>query len=500
MQHLEFKRIRTMALANGRDLYVAHLPPERIPVPVLYDGILLARTEGVPIAEHVLENVQCQRDWHSTVKQYLSKYGDQLQTEDKILLKEIADSPVPPSIDIIAAMSQNARIVLGLIDALPDGETRYNQADIQYLEKLAVKTGPTYIPFLEHLGAFDNGYLSIHSSMLSPNDIEIYKQYGVIINHNPESNAYLSSGIAPIASYMQAGLTVTIGTDGAASNDRIDMLAAMRLMSHLQKVVSLNVPLPESMNSWGILRCATIEGAKALKQEDRVGSVEPGKEADIVLFKAGSFEMNPVSEYPDCLADLLVNSAESRDIFAVIADGRIRVWDNHLVDADEETLARNVTMIRARAVSRSNPENEGRKWIEDIELDSNEGPVIRYRSIYPNYTINFQLKNIDDEPAGINIVISDYEKAAGLFFAEETKKRFPYDPNDFAQHEVKQLNLELPSGATLNLIKEPGGKPMRFVVSTDNGYSENIEITLQEDPEWDWTMRANVYVEATVMK
>lgn len=500
MQHLEFKRIRAMALANSRDLYVAHLPPERVPIPVLYDGILLARTEGVPIAEHVLENVQCQRDWLSTVTRYLDKYGDQLQTEDKVLLQEIADSPVPPSIDLIAAMSQNARIVLGLIDVLPDGKTCYNQDDIQYLEKLAVKTGPTYIPFLEHLGAFDNGYLSIHSAMVGPRDIEIFQKHGVIINHNPESNAYLSSGIAPIASYMQAGLTVTIGTDGAASNDRIDMLAAMRLMSHLQKVVTLNVPLTSDMNSWGILRCATVEGAKALKQEDRIGSIEPGKEADVVLFRAGSFELNPVSEYPDCLADLLVNSAESRDIFAVIADGQIKVWDNQLVEVDEEALARNVTQIRSRAVSRSNPENEGRKWIEDLEVETNGEPVIRYRSIYPNYTINLQLKNGNEKPAGICIVISDSEKAAGLFYADETKVRFPYGPEDFAQNEVRQVNLELPVGATLNLGKEPGGKLMKFVVSTDSGFSETVEITLQEDPEWDWTMRANVYVEARMMQ
>jgi cytosine/adenosine deaminase-related metal-dependent hydrolase len=500
MQHLEFKRIRAMALANSRDLYVAHLPPERVPIPVLYDGILLARTEGVPIAEHVLENVQCQRDWLSTVTRYLDKYGDQLQTEDKVLLQEIADSPVPPSIDLIAAMSQNARIVLGLIDALPDGETRYDRADIQYLEKLAVKTGPTYIPFLEHLGAFDNGYLSIHSAMVGPLDIEIFQKHGVIINHNPESNAYLSSGIAPISSYMQAGLTVTIGTDGAASNDRIDILAAMRLMSHLQKLVSLNVPLTSDINSWGILRCATIEGAKALKQEDRIGSIEPGKEADIILFKAGSFELSPVSEYPNCLADLLVNSAESRDIFAVIADGRIKVWDNQLVEVNEETLAHNITDIRSRAVARSNPENEGRKWIENLEIGNNDTPIIRYRSIYPNYTINLQIKNNSEKPAGINIVISDAEKAAGLFWADETKTRFPYDPNDFAQHEVRQVNLDLPAGANLNLLKEPGGKMMRFVISTDSGYSETVEITLQEDPEWDWTMRANVYVGTRMMQ
>ncbi|UCG28778.1 MAG: amidohydrolase family protein, partial [Bacteroidales bacterium] len=245
VQNMEFDRIRNYAIQNNRELFVAHLPPERIPIPTLYDGILLARNTGVPIAEHTMENVQCQRDWLTTVQNYLKDYGDSLQPGDKVFLEEIAGMPIPPSIDAVAAMSQNARIILDLINSLPEGEHQYDPKDISYLKDLASKTGPTYIPFLEHLGAYENGYVSIHSALMSPADIEIYRKYPVYINHNPESNAYLASGIAPIASYMLAGIPVTIGTDGAASNDRIDMLAAMRLMSHLQKVVALNIPLPE---------------------------------------------------------------------------------------------------------------------------------------------------------------------------------------------------------------------------------------------------------------
>jgi cytosine/adenosine deaminase-related metal-dependent hydrolase len=499
IQLYEFNRIREWAIENERDMFVGHLPPERIPIPFLYDGIQLARKAGAPVSEHVMENVQCQRDWHRTVTTYLAQYGDQLQHDDLMFLREIAATPFPPSIDIIAAMSQNARIVLGLIDALPDKDILYNKEDIQYLEELAAQTGPTYIPFLEHLGAFDNGYLSVHSSLVGTDDMEILKRNGVVISHNPESNAYLSSGIAPISSFMQAGIPVTIGTDGSASNDRIDMLSAMRLMSHLQKVVALNVPLTEDMNSWGILRSATIEGARALNMEDRIGSIIPGKEADIVLFNGGSFGLNPVSEIKNGIADLIVNSAEARDIFGVIADGRIVVWDNQLVHADEEKLSRRITEIRANAIARSNRENKGRVWSEDITLTDNSAPFIRYRSVYPNYIINVSISNRGESPAVVDIVFSDNEKAAGLFLADDTKERFPYnDPDGMKQTYV--LNMELPPGETISLVKERGDMPMEFIVTDNHGSSETFQITLNDDPEWEWAMRANVYLGAAMSK
>lgn len=489
----EFNRVRNHALRHNRELFVAHLPPERIPIPTLYDGILFATTTGVPIAEHILENVQCQRDWLNTVKNYLEEYGDSLLQEDKKFLEDIARMPEPPTIDAIAAMSQQARIILDLISSLPEDKNRYDENDIAYLEALSRQTGPTYIPFLEHLGAYDNGYVSIHSVFLTPGDIEVFRQHKVYINHNPESNAYLASGIAPIASYMLAGIPVTIGTDGAASNDRIDMLAAMRLMSHLQKVVALNVPLPDGMDSWSILRSATIEGAKALQQEDRIGSIEPGKEADIILLRAGSFEMQPITDDPDCLANLIVNSAESRNIFAVLTDGKFRVWNHRLVDKEGALLAHRVTQFRENTAARRNPENKGREWVEKQTV-TDSSSIIRYRSIYPNYTADVQFTNESEHSTEVSLVLSDTEKAAGLFFSEETKSRFPYKKL-FANSQVKTCRMELPPGSTFTLQKDPGGNLIQFKASVDNQTPEILEITLATDPEWQWSIRAMIYLE-----
>ncbi len=489
----EFERVRSFARMNNRDLFAAHLPPERIPIPLLFDGILLARETGAPIAEHIMENVQCQRDWLSTVKAYLAKQGDSLQANDRKYLEKIARSPVPPSIDAIAAMSQNARIVLDLIQSRPKGEADYNNKDISFLKELAKHAGPSYIPFLEHLGAYENGYVSVHSSLLRPEDIAIYQKHNVIINHNPESNVYLASGIAPISSFLLKELTVSLGTDGAASNDRIDMLAAMRLMSHLQKVVALNVPLTEELNSWGILRIATISGAKALKQEDRIGSIEEGKEADIILIHTGSFEMQPVTEHPSCIADLLVNSAESKDIHSVITDGMVRVWDGKLVNVNEEDLARSVSEIRKAAISRVSRSNSGRSWIEVIDVTDPSIPVVRYRAMYPNYLVDLDITNSSDIPLAVTVVISDAEKAGNNFYADETKKRFPsesYDPS-----RIKESIIVISPGESLFLDKEFGGDPMKFVMSKEAGSIDSFLISLPDDPEWEWALRANIYLE-----
>jgi len=489
----EFERVRSFARENKRDLFAAHLPPERIPIPFLYDGILLARETGAPIAEHILENVQCQRDWLSTVKSYLEKHGDQLQADDRKYLEEIALSPVPPSIDAIATMSQNARILLDLIRSGPEGEAGYESKDIKYLKELAKNTGPSYIAFLEHLGAYENGYVSVHSSLLRPEDIAIYRKHNVIINHNPESNAYLASGIAPIASYLLEGLTVSLGTDGAASNDRIDMLAAMRLMSHLQKVVALNVPLPDELNSWGILRIATISGAKALQQEDRIGFIEEGKEADIILIPAGSFQMQPVTEHPSCMADLLVNSAESRDIHTVITDGVVRVWNGRLVDENEEELARKVTSIRTAAISRVDRNNRGRLWAEEIDIIYPATSIVRYRAVYPNYEVDVSITNSSEQTIKLILVISDAEKAGGDFYADETRKRFPSDPYDPSR--IKESIIQLLPGESFFLDKESGGDPMKFILSKGTEVMDSFKLSLPEDPLWGWALRGNIFLE-----
>ena len=147
-------------------------------------------------------------------------------------------------------------------------------------------------------------------------------------------------------------------------------------------------------------------------------------------------------------------------------------------------------------MKRGNKKNEGRKWIEQLEFNESIESIVRYRSIYANYVIDAKYKNTDKKAATISVVISDSEKAGGLFYADETKTRFPYcSPSDTSDQQVHQLNVELPPGATFSLKKESGGKPMKFSISTDTGFEKTMEITLPYDPVWDWALRANVYVE-----
>ena len=84
------------------------------------------------------------------------------------------------------------------------------------------------VPLLEHLGALSAAFFGIHSVWLDTADVDAYVRNNVSVNYNPESNMYLASGVAPITEYLRRGLNVALGTDGTASNDRIEMLAAMR--------------------------------------------------------------------------------------------------------------------------------------------------------------------------------------------------------------------------------------------------------------------------------
>lgn len=114
---------------------------------------------------------------------------------------------------------------------------KLTKEEVALLKDLLKKPTISPVPVLEKLGALP-GFVSVHSVWLTQDDMDIYKKHKVYISHNPESNMYLSSGIAPILRYMQEKIPVTIGTDGAASNDGINFFSAMRAYWNLQKYVS----------------------------------------------------------------------------------------------------------------------------------------------------------------------------------------------------------------------------------------------------------------------
>ena len=143
---------------------------------------------------------------------------------------------------------------------------------------------------LAGLGLLGPGFLAAHSVHLLPGEIELLAEYGCHIAHCPSSNLKLGSGIAPVSALLKNAVNVGIGTDGAASNNRLDMFAEMRLAALLAKGASED---PTSLPAHQALEMATINAARALSLDDKIGSIEIGKMADFVAVKLSDLTSSP---------------------------------------------------------------------------------------------------------------------------------------------------------------------------------------------------------------
>jgi 5-methylthioadenosine/S-adenosylhomocysteine deaminase len=144
---------------------------------------------------------------------------------------------------------------------------------------------------LERLRLVTERLIAVHAVHLESDEIALLAQRGASVAHCPASNLKLGSGIAPVAELLAAGVNVGIGTDGAASNDRIDMVSELRLAALLAKGVRRD---PSALPAPAALEAATLGGARALGLERRIGSIEAGKEADLAAFDLSSLETQPV--------------------------------------------------------------------------------------------------------------------------------------------------------------------------------------------------------------
>lgn len=179
-------------------------------------------------------------------------------------------------------------------------------------------------------GLFDLGTLAAHCVWLSDSEIEIIKRKKIRVAHNPGSNMKLASGIAPVTKLLAEDVTVALGTDGAASNNNLDMLEELRLAALLAKVATLN---PTAIPAAQALQMATDFGARALGLKN-VGRLEAGCKADIVLWDMSGVDWQP--NYNP--ASLLVYSANSAAADTVIVDGKILMQCRQLTTLDEEKI------------------------------------------------------------------------------------------------------------------------------------------------------------------
>jgi len=199
------------------------------------------------------------------------------------------------------------------------------------VEECNKKYGKSPIALMKELGVLDCGVLAAHCVHVSSADIQIMKDANVRVAHNPGSNMKLASGIAPVPEMLSAGLCVGLGTDGAASNNNLDMLEEIRLAAMLHKVHALNPLLIPAKTA---VSMATSYGAKALGLGTVTGIIAPGYKADITLLN-----MHAPHWYPrnDRLS-LLAYSANSGDVHTVMVNGKIVLDNKRLTTIDEEQV------------------------------------------------------------------------------------------------------------------------------------------------------------------
>ena len=223
------------------------------------------------------------------------------------------------------------------------------------VDRIRASYGDTPVRHLWKLGILDGKTVADHVVWVEEEEIRVLGDAGVGVVHNPESNMKLASGVAPITEMLQAGIHVGLGTDGAASNNDLDMFREMDSAAKLHKAFSRD---PSRMDASTVLRMATIGGAKALGMEDLIGSIERGKRADIILVDLLSPHFVPLHN----VISHLVYSAKGTDVRSVIVDGRILVRDRRLLHVDLEEVFGEVEAIskEIRSIVRSGNGVRGR--------------------------------------------------------------------------------------------------------------------------------------------
>ena len=180
---------------------------------------------------------------------------------------------------------------------------------------------------LDGLGLLGPGLIAVHAVHLERHEIDLLAQHGCHVAHCPSSNLKLASGLAPIAALLAKSVNVGLGTDGAASNNRLDMLGEMRLAALLAKGVSGDAT---ALPAWQALEMATLSSARALGLDDRIGSLRPGKCADIAALRLSGIELAPCYD----AQSHLVYAAGREHVSHVWVDGELVVDDGNLKTVD----------------------------------------------------------------------------------------------------------------------------------------------------------------------
>jgi len=210
-----------------------------------------------------------------------------------------------------------------------------NQAEV---DEVVEAFGRRPVEQLHEYGLLEPGTVLAHCVKLLDHEIELLSETTTSVAHCPESNLKLGSGIARVADMLAAGVNVCLGTDGAASNNDLDLFGEMRTAALLQKGYNEN---PELLTTTQTLEMATINGARAYGMGDLIGSLEAGKRADIVIVDFDKSHLTPCHDVPAHL----VYAVNKADVDTVLIDGTVQLEDGELTVLDEDAIKAEVRAI-----------------------------------------------------------------------------------------------------------------------------------------------------------
>ena len=206
--------------------------------------------------------------------------------------------------------------------------------------------GVTPVEYLNRLGVLDSNILLAHCIWLNKRDMAILGATGANVVYNAVSNQYLADGICDVPGLHRAGVRVAIGPDGAASNNSLNMFNVLKFAVLLQRAYTLDI---FALTAEKILEMATIEGARAIGMGDRIGSLEPGKKADILMLDLRDVTMTPNMS---CISNI-VYAADTSAVDAVMVNGKFTLRDKNFVRVDEHRVYEKANQTLRRLVDQS---------------------------------------------------------------------------------------------------------------------------------------------------
>lgn len=226
----------------------------------------------------------------------------------------------------------NAAVIIHVAET----QTEVNDITKQY--------GARPVEYLAKINFFNKRTIAAHVVWANDAEIDLLKRLGVGVAHNPQSNMKLASGVAPVPQMLNKDLPVGLGTDGAASNNDLNLWEEMDTAAKLHKLISND---PKVLSAEQAFEMATIRGARALHLENIIGSLETGKRADISIVDFDSLNQTPFYN----VYSHLVYATKASDVRTVIVNGRVLMRDRRLLTLDENAIKKNANAYRRKIIN-----------------------------------------------------------------------------------------------------------------------------------------------------